>query len=252
MATQLDPTMEVIAFPEPLHEECTGGETLPGVELESAGGEQGLESCESLALKDRDQLRTILDLYEKALHDLKTFALEKSLDKQFDLSDGDKLYDRLETKIASPDFLDKLGSIHEASLKDPSEGQDEQGSWDLITEMDLTSTDLKDSRNCLDPETYIVVNQEDIIEGMACFMARYVSSLPQTKGMTPKQLQNALKKAFGVPKKGRLRKLWNGSKVLYTAASWGATAVSLYNNPALVKAASVAFWTSIQVMTKYI
>lgn len=250
MAAQSDPLVVEIEDLE-LPSNCTGkselSDRMDGFPLEK---EPVVEGSEGEFRGERGQLRAILDLYQRALEDLKAFALDKSIHKHFDMSDGDKIYDRLETKIASPDFLEKLG--HEASVQAQGNVQDEQNSWDLITERDLVTGDIKDSRNCLDPESYVLVNQEDIVEGMACFMARYITSLPQTKQLTPKQLQSVLKKAFGVPKKGRFWKLWTSSKAFYTAASWGATAVGLYNNPALVQAASSAFWTSIHVVTKYV
>ncbi|KAF8411382.1 hypothetical protein HHK36_003931 [Tetracentron sinense] len=53
--------------------------------------------------------------------------------------------------------------------------------------------------------------------------------------LTPNQLQEvltffcfllALSKTFSVKKKkGKLRKAWDGSKVIYNVASWGATAI---------------------------
>ncbi|KAG4385669.1 hypothetical protein GLYMA_12G143501v4 [Glycine max] len=46
--------------------------------------------------------------------------------------------------------------------------------------------------------------------------------------LTPVQLQSALSKTFSVKKKkGKLRKAWDGSKVIYNVASWGATAIGL-------------------------
>jgi hypothetical protein len=44
--------------------------------------------------------------------------------------------------------------------------------------------------------------------------------------LTPNQLQDALSKTFSVKKKkGKLLKAWDGSKVIYNVASWGATAI---------------------------
>ncbi|KAH7282857.1 hypothetical protein KP509_35G050400 [Ceratopteris richardii] len=169
----------------------------------------------------------------------------------FSLCKSIQLYSRLEEKISSPYFLETLGSLHSASSKNLQEMQDDHTSWDLINEKDWVNSDIEDPCNGL-KETYVVVNQEDIIDGMACFMAKYVSSLPQLKDSSPRQLQTALKKVLGAPRKGRLRRLWNGSKLLYNAVSWGATAVSLYNNPIVVQAASKAFWTSVQIVAKLI
>ncbi|MCO5570915.1 hypothetical protein L7F22_024645 [Adiantum nelumboides] len=52
---------------------------------------------------------------------------------------------------------------------------------------DWTSSELEDSSNSLKLEIYGVVNQEDIIDGTACFMAKYVSSLSQLKDLSPKR-----------------------------------------------------------------
>lgn len=51
-------------------------------------------------------------------------------------------------------------------------------------------------------------------------------------------------------KKGKLRKAWDGSKVIYNVASWGATAIGLYQNPVILGAAAKAFWTSCHVISK--
>ena len=47
------------------------------------------------------------------------------------------------------------------------------------------------------------------------------------QNLTPKELQQAMTQAFTkVEKKGRLRSLYTTGKFLYTAGSWGATALS--------------------------
>ncbi|EFJ16572.1 hypothetical protein SELMODRAFT_421823 [Selaginella moellendorffii] len=37
---------------------------------------------------------------------------------------------------------------------------------------------------------YTLVNENDIIEGIAAFLARYITSIPKSKTMTPNQLQD--------------------------------------------------------------
>lgn len=54
---------------------------------------------------------------------------------------------------------------------------EEGSSWDMVDENDLWETENAD----LDKEDYVLVRQEDIVEGIACFMAAYLSSLKQTK-----------------------------------------------------------------------
>ncbi|KAL5653374.1 hypothetical protein ACJX0J_038832, partial [Zea mays] len=45
------------------------------------------------------------------------------------------------------------------------------------------------------------------------------------KRPAPDQLQKALRKTFSAEKKSKIRKAWDGTKVIYNVASWGATAV---------------------------
>lgn len=158
--------------------------------------------------------------------------------------DADELCDLLKSRVECADFLEKLEC---AQVSIPEKFPEEGSSWDLVGANDLWEGADSD----LDSEDYVLVRQEDIIEGIAGFMAAYLLSLKQTKDLTPNQLQEALSKTFSVKKtKGKLRKAWDGSKVVYNVASWGATAIGIYQNPVLLKVASKAFWTSCHVISK--
>ncbi|KAI4366538.1 hypothetical protein MLD38_022404 [Melastoma candidum] len=158
--------------------------------------------------------------------------------------EADELCDLLKSRVECPDFLEKLES---AQISIPQNLTEEGSSWDLVTVDDLWEEDDLD----FNKDDYVVVRQEDIVDGIACFMAAYLLSLKETKDLTPNQLQEALSKTFSVKrKKGKLRKAWNGSKVVYNVASWGATAVGIYQNPVILQAASKAFWTSCHVISK--
>ncbi|KAF3786872.1 hypothetical protein EJ110_NYTH24242 [Nymphaea thermarum] len=177
-------------------------------------------------------------------------------------SETAELCDLLKSRVESPDFLEKLGSIHMPVAHNVSE---EGFCWDVISETDLWG-ELVNEDNGSDGDGYVVVKQEDIVEGVACFMAAYLLSLKETRELTPNQLQEGSLLLLDVPmnasslsttfsgkkKKGKLRKVWNGTKVIYNVASWGATAIGIYQNPALFRAASVAFWTSCRVISKLI
>lgn len=54
---------------------------------------------------------------------------------------------------------------------------EEGSSWDMINDNDLWEGGSSE----LDQENYVLVRQEDIVEGVACFMAAYLLSLKQTK-----------------------------------------------------------------------
>ncbi|KAL4595390.1 uncharacterized protein LOC142620853 isoform X2 [Castanea sativa] len=158
--------------------------------------------------------------------------------------EADELCDLLKSRVQCADFLEKLES---AQVTVPQNMAEEGNSWDMVNKNDLWESESDE----LDQEDYVLVRQEDIVEGIACFMAAYLLSLKQTKDLTPNQLQDALSKTFSVKKKkGKLRKAWDGSKVIYNVASWGATAIGIYQNPVILRAATKAFWTSCHVISK--
>ncbi|KAI3447110.1 hypothetical protein Pfo_003775 [Paulownia fortunei] len=138
-----------------------------------------------------------------------------------DISSAPPFYGLLKSRVECADFLKKLENA-QASL--PENIAEESSSWDMVSENDLWEGGNVE----LDPEDYVLVGQEDIMDGIASFMAAYLLSLKQTKDLTPNQLQAALSKTFSIKKKkGKLRKAWDGSKVIYNVASWGATAIGL-------------------------
>lgn len=160
----------------------------------------------------------------------------------------DELCQLLKSKVESPNFLEKIGSVHTSVAQTI---HDDNSSWDMISADDLWEDKHVVGENESDQDDYVLVRQEDIVDGIACFMAAYLLSLKQTKELTPNQLQEALSKTFSVKKKkGRLQKTWDKSKVVYNVASWSATAIGIYQNPAILKAASVAFWSSCRVISK--
>ncbi|KAI3685783.1 hypothetical protein L6452_35041 [Arctium lappa] len=157
--------------------------------------------------------------------------------------EADLLCSLLKSRVECPDFLEKLES---AQVTAPQNSAEENSSWDMVSE-----NDLWEGGNVVSDEDYVLVRQDDIVDGIACFMAAYLLSLKETKDLSPKQLQDALSKTFSMKnKKGKLRKAWDGSKVIYNVASWGATAIGIYQNPAILRVASAAFWTSCNVISK--
>lgn len=207
----------------------------------------------------RKTLQTVLEQCQRALELINNASSDDDDDddENDDVSDSnqqplpstppdpeaDQLCDLLKSRLECPDFLDKLECAQASVYQNTTE---EGNSWDLVSENDLWE-DVDTS----DEEDYVLVRQDDIVDGIACFMAAYLLSLKKTKDLTPNQLQDALSKTFSVKKKkGKLRKAWDGSKVIYNVASWGATAIGIYQNPVIQRAATKAFWTSCQVISK--
>ncbi|KAL1225216.1 hypothetical protein V5N11_002415 [Cardamine amara subsp. amara] len=185
-------------------------------------------------------------------------------------SEADQLYDLIKSRVECDDFLEKIESAQVSAPQHITDGS----SWDVVSEDDLWD----DESMVQSEEDYVLVKEEDIAEGIACFMATYLSSLKQTKDLTPEQLQKgilnspfvvnlqimymsmrssrcraALSKMFSVKKrKGKLRKAWDGSKVAYNVASWSATVIGIYQNPVILRVASKAFWASCHVISKLV
>ncbi|KAI3708185.1 hypothetical protein L2E82_37315 [Cichorium intybus] len=62
----------------------------------------------------------------------------------------------------------------------------EDSSWDVVSE-----NDLWEARNIVSDEDYVLVRQDDIVDGIACFMAAYLLSLKDTKTKSIDEFQNA-------------------------------------------------------------
>lgn len=54
---------------------------------------------------------------------------------------------------------------------------EEGNSWDMVGDNDLWEGGNTDP----DQDDYVLVRQEDIVDGIACFMAAYLLSLKETK-----------------------------------------------------------------------
>lgn len=54
--------------------------------------------------------------------------------------------------------------------------EENNSSWDMVSEKDLW-----EGGNIASEEDYVLVRQDDIVDGIACFMAAYLISLKETK-----------------------------------------------------------------------
>ncbi|KAG5392735.1 hypothetical protein IGI04_001433 [Brassica rapa subsp. trilocularis] len=155
--------------------------------------------------------------------------------------EADKFYDLIKSRVECHGFREKIELAQLLNL-----AEEEGSSWDVVSEDDILGVVQTE-------DDYVVVREEDIADGIACFMATYLSSLKQTKDISPDQLQKALSTMFSVKKrKGKLRKAWEGSKVIYNVASWSATAIGIYQNPMILSIASKAFWVSCKAISKLV
>jgi hypothetical protein len=93
-------------------------------------------------------------------------------------------------------------------------------------------------------EPFVLVSAEDAIEGMAYYIALYLSRAPEARYMEPKQLQAALRQTMTAIRRSRYRVIWDWGRSLYR---WGAvsySALQLYEHPWLVRAVVCGVWAS--------
>lgn len=53
--------------------------------------------------------------------------------------------------------------------------------WWLWLSENETDKDVKEVQDGLGSDGYVIVNQEDIVDSIASYIARYISSIPQAK-----------------------------------------------------------------------
>ncbi|XP_024541076.1 uncharacterized protein LOC112349964 [Selaginella moellendorffii] len=193
--------------------------------------------AEEALVKERaenDKLRSALDMYRDVIQEFSSRGLLEHM-HQLNGMDPDQLCDKLKERVDSPEFLEKLGTI--VLSKDKEDGEKEN-TWVVLDGMEGA-------------EDYVVITQEDIVDSIASYMAKYLATQPKAQNMSPDELQNALSKAFSAKDKpGFFRRLWGAGKVMYTIASWTATGVGLYRNPVLVRAAFMAIRTTVTLLLR--
>jgi hypothetical protein len=222
-----------------------------------------VESDLDMQRRENQRLRATIHMYEQAFEQLHKQKVESgivSVDRSM------AVFEQLKARVASPAFLDKLKPFPEdgaSTSRDTTLVRAEDGmyvkadvddpNWWLWLSENEPDKDIKEVQDGLGSDGYVIVNQEDIVDSIASYIARYISSIPQAKNLTPKELQLAMTQAFTkVEKKGKLRSLYATGKFLYTAGSWGATAVSIYKHPIIIRAASMAVWTSCCLILKLV
>ncbi|KAI3936135.1 hypothetical protein MKW92_008020 [Papaver armeniacum] len=60
---------------------------------------------------------------------------------------------------------------------------------DLVTAKILVNRERSRWRNGIDNETYAIVSEDDVVEGVANFMEKCIISDPKTQKLTPQELQ---------------------------------------------------------------
>ncbi|KAJ7297784.1 hypothetical protein O6H91_Y035900 [Diphasiastrum complanatum] len=146
--------------------------------------EQEIVATEEALQQERlenHRLRSALALSHKVLGEFQRCGFLELM-QQLDGLDATEFQERLKKKVESREFLEKMCSLHIVKDGDafPATSLSEQDCSlvrSLANENDMCGQDF----DAGDAEGYIVVTQEDIYDGIACFLARFVSTMPKAK-----------------------------------------------------------------------
>ncbi|CAH9052319.1 unnamed protein product [Cuscuta epithymum] len=180
------------------------------------------------------------------------------------------LHGRLIASVESGDFLKQLeylnpNSAHvdvckfpfnEASDSDMETaevlikiGLEEPSRWVWVTD-DMAPNNVEE-RSGIDNESYVIVNEDLIVDAVANFMARCIMSNRKAQSMTPQQLQKTLKKALGgMNKLEAMLNIWSAGKLFYAFSTWGLALAGLYSSRSVLKLAALGVHTTSKVVMK--
>ncbi|CAM8939764.1 unnamed protein product [Rhodiola kirilowii] len=165
------------------------------------------------------------------------------------------LHAHLLKSVGSAKFLNKLKSLHEehagTAVPFPFEeatdfekaeilinvDQQEPSWWVWVTDEMVPNT--IEERSEIDDESYVIISEEHVVDGVANFMARCILSNPKAQSISPEKLQSVLSDALGTMNKlDKMVHIWNAGMMFYTLATWGMTFAELYNSRFVLKIAA--------------
>ncbi|XP_020580294.1 uncharacterized protein LOC110024587 [Phalaenopsis equestris] len=178
------------------------------------------------------------------------------------------LYSQLLAAVNSTNFLETIESLDKklisgskADLSNSKytdqnapdvlirDDEDDSSCWVLVMR-DAVPYNLEEMSE-IDTENYVIITEENVVDGIANFMARCILENPKSKSISPQELQKAVSKALG-DMKGRnvLKSLWDAGIVIYTLSTWGIFLTGLYRHRAIVKSAAKAAHASTKFVLK--
>ncbi|XP_020681257.1 uncharacterized protein LOC110098697 [Dendrobium catenatum] len=178
------------------------------------------------------------------------------------------LYSRLLALVESPNFLETLESLNKklatgsnatlSNSKYPDQNaldvlihteEEDSSCWFFVTH-DMVPCNLEEVSG-IDNENYVIITEENVVDGIANFMARCILENPRSKRISPQELQKAVGKALGdIKGRNKLKSLWDAGIVIYTLSTWGIFLTGLYRHRAIVKCAAKAAHASTKLVMK--
>lgn len=236
-----------------------GDPTAPPAGADSSGGTNGdaarlLEENAMLRARLADDLALL-----RELHGAPCVSKECPPD----------LYNRLMAAVNNVSFLAHLEKLQDESARQLNEltsgdmteveaadipdkaGNGKKGLWVLVP-CDTAGSNLEEISG-IDDENYVIVNEDDIVDGIAAFVARCILEDPKSKSLSPMQLQKAVAKALDSMKaRWRWSTFWEAGQIIYILATWGITLAGLYKSRHVLKVAAKGAAVSARFVMKAI
>ncbi|XP_057728853.1 uncharacterized protein LOC130944522 [Arachis stenosperma] len=207
------------------------------------------EELQSLRSENR-RLRNLLEQNLKLLQNL-------SESPSFLNNCPSDLHDRLVSTVESDEYLAKLKLLQQEGFngamqfpfKEATEFDhdcadilinvdSQQPSWWVWVTDDLEPSNSEE-RSGIDDESYIVISEEHVVDGVANFMARCILSNPKALKLSPEQLQKVLSKVLaGTSKLETVFNIWEAGKLFYALSTWGLALAGLYKSRAVLRVAA--------------
>lgn len=165
----------------------------------------------------------------------------------------------LEPSKASPFFASgarepgSRSAIYVCKTAEPKEDEDSDAEGDgeaFVAVMDVNDEDwweiVEPEKEDMEPVeeddfhkdcSYIVVQQEELMDSISAFVAMALTPYPELKGVEPELLQKMLDGAIGnlgLADKGAVTRVYEWGSFAYTTYGWGSYAWQLYRDPAMV------------------
>ncbi|CAJ1971868.1 unnamed protein product [Sphenostylis stenocarpa] len=128
----------------------------------------------------------------------------------------------------------------------------QEPSWWVWVKDDMDPCNVEELSG-IDDESYLVISQEHVVDGVANFMAKCILSNPKALNFSPEELQKAISKALqGASKLEKIVDIWHAGKLFYTLATWGLALAGLYQTRALLRVAAKGVHSGSKLVLKAI
>ncbi|KAK9167612.1 hypothetical protein Scep_002803 [Stephania cephalantha] len=169
------------------------------------------------------------DLYTRlvAAADSANFMSQLELLRQSSVDEGYNSFPF--KKVTGPD-LESVETLVNVGLNEPSW-------WVWVMEEKPPPGGIELSG--IDNEGYVIVSEEQVVDGVANFIARCILSNPKAQKMTPAELQKTVATALeGVSKFDKMMKIWHAGQTFYAFGTWGLALAGLYRHRAILRVAA--------------